>query len=102
MTQLHTLQHSPGDRRLVQSERTAARVIDGKAVVISIDQNQVHVLNSVGTRVWELCDGRAVDDIIDQIVLEFEVEREQAARDVEAFAERLVAVGAAQRIEGHR
>jgi coenzyme PQQ synthesis protein D (PqqD) len=100
MTQPHTQQSSPGDHRLVQSERTASRVIDGKAVVISIDQNQVHVLNSVGTRVWELCDGRPVDDIIDQIVLEFEIDREQAARDVQRFAERLVAIGAAQRSGG--
>jgi coenzyme PQQ synthesis protein D (PqqD) len=100
MTQPHSSQPPPGDHRLVQNERTASRVIDGKAVVISIDQNQVHVLNSVGTRVWELCDGRPLADIVDQIVLEFEVEREQAARDVQVFAERLLAVGAAQRIGG--
>jgi coenzyme PQQ synthesis protein D (PqqD) len=93
-------ERATGRQRLVQHERTASRVIDGKAVVISIDANQVHVLNDVGTRVWELCDGRALDDIIDQIVLEFEVDREQAARDVQVFAERLISVGAAQRIHG--
>jgi hypothetical protein len=100
MTPSHTSAPSPGSQRLVQHERTASRVIDGKAVVISIDANQVHVMNSVGTRVWELCDGRDLDAIIDQIVLEFEVGREQAARDVQAFAEQLVAVGAAQRVGG--
>jgi hypothetical protein len=90
---------APG-QRLVQHERTAYRVIDGKAVVISIDANQVHVMNDVGTRVWQLCDGRALAQIIDQIVLEFEVEREQAARDVQAFVARLIAVGAVQLIHG--
>jgi hypothetical protein len=84
-----------GAERLQQNERTASRVIDGKAVVITIDQNELHVLNSVGTRVWELVDGRPLHSIIDQIVAEFEVERERAARDVCAFAEQLLAVGAA-------
>jgi len=90
-----------GPTRVVQNERTACRVIGGKAVVITIDHNQVHVLNGVGTRVWELADGRPLDAIVDAIVDEFEVERAQAALDVCQFAERLVAIGAA-RVEGER
>jgi hypothetical protein len=85
-----------GPERLLQNERTACRVIGGKAVVITIDENQVHVLNSVGTRVWELCDGRPLNAIVDEIVVEFEVERTRARLDVCAFAERLIAVGAAR------
>ena len=85
----------PESALLCQSERTACRVIDGKAVVITIDHNQVHVFNSVGTRVWELADGRPLDAIVDAIVGEFEVEPERARLDVYAFAERLVALGAA-------
>lgn len=80
--------------RLLQSERTASRVIDGKAIVITIDQNELHVLNAVGTRVWELIDGRPLQSIIDQIVLEFEVERPQAAQEVCSFAQQLVSIGA--------
>lgn len=85
-----------GPERLLQNERTACRVIGGKAVVITIDHNQVHVFNSVGTRVWELADGRSLDSIVDAIVDEFEVERSQARLDVCAFAERLLALGAAR------
>jgi hypothetical protein len=85
-----------GPERLTQNERTACRVIDGKAVVITIDRNQVHVLNSVGTRVWELCDGRPIDAIIDAIVAEFEVDGERARLDVCGFAAQLVALGAAR------
>ena len=91
-----------GRDRLVQHERTACRVIDGKAVVIAIDQNQVHVLNGVGTRVWELCDGRSLEAIVTQIVTEFEVEHERAESDVRAFARRLLAVGAARVNEDRR
>jgi len=85
-----------GQERLKQNERTACRVIDGKAVVITIDRNQVHVLNGVATRVWELADGRCLDAIAEQLVLEFEVEQQRARQDVCRFAEQLVALDAAR------
>lgn len=91
-----TLTTLDATEHLSQNERTASRIIDGKAVVITIDENQVHVLNDVGTRVWQLADGRSLDSIIDHVVSEFDVERERAALDVCRFAAELVAVGAAR------
>jgi hypothetical protein len=85
-----------GRERIARAERTASRTIDGRAVVISIDHNRVHVLNDVGTHVWELCDGRTLDAIARDIVERFEVEPERAALDVRAFAQVLVEVGAAR------
>jgi hypothetical protein len=85
-----------GQLRFEQCERTASRVIDGKAIVITIDRNQLHVLNDVGTRVWQLADGRSLTEIVDAIVSEFEVERERATADVHRFVEQLLAIGAAQ------
>jgi coenzyme PQQ synthesis protein D (PqqD) len=79
-----------------QSERTASRVIEGKAIVITIDQNELHVLNGVGTRVWQLLDGRELAAVVDAIVSEFEVDTERAAADVRRFVEQLFAVGAVQ------
>lgn len=71
-------------------------MIDGKAIVITIDRNQLHVLNGVATRIWQLVDGRSIADIVGVIVSEFEVESDRAARDVYAFAEQLLSVGAAE------
>jgi len=85
-----------GRERIVRADRTASRTIDGRAVVISIDHNRVHVLNDVGTHVWEMCDGRTLDAIARDVVERFEVEPERAALDVRAFAEVLVEVGAVQ------
>jgi hypothetical protein len=84
-----------GNERLHQNERTASRTIDGQAVVITIDQNELHVFNAVGSRVWELADGRALSQVVDDIVSEFEVERPQAVSDVYQFVGELVRVGAA-------
>jgi hypothetical protein len=89
-----------GMRRLRQCERTASRVIDGKAVVITIDTNELHVLNGVGSRIWELLDGRPLSEVVDQIVLEFEVEPERAQLDVNRFAEQLLTIGALQVMKG--
>jgi hypothetical protein len=91
-----------GGERFHQCERTACREINGKAIVITIDRNQLHVLNGVGTRVWQLLDGRPLSAIVDAIVEEFEVERDRAAEDVRAFALRLLELGATrlERAEG--
>ena len=85
-----------GQLRFEQCERTASRVIDGKAIVITIDRNQLHVLNDVGTRIWQLADGRSLSEIVEALVGEFEVQRERATADVFRFVEQLLAVGAAQ------
>lgn len=77
-----------------QSERIAARVIDGKAVVIVLDAHRLHTLNEVGTRVWELADGRSLASIADALAADFEVDRETALADATRFVAELQALGA--------
>jgi GeoRSP system PqqD family protein len=72
----------------------ASRVTRGQALVVQIEQRKLHRLNAVGTRVWELCDGRSLGAIVDIVVVEFEVEREVAFKDVCAFVEELAELGA--------
>lgn len=84
----------PSDARLRQNERTASRLVDGKAVVIVIDARRLHTLNGVGSRVWQLADGRSVDAITRAIVEEFEVDRPTAERDIDAFVRELRDLGA--------
>jgi GeoRSP system PqqD family protein len=73
--------------------------MEGEALVVLIEQRKVHQLNDVGTRVWELCDGRSLSSIVQTIVAEFEVEPEVATRDVMAFVEELRGFGALQVVE---
>ena len=69
---------------------TAWRVIEGEAVILSLDTKAFRGLNPVGSRVWELIDGqRNVDEIVEAVVREFDVTREQAAVDVTAFVREL-------------
>lgn len=77
-----------------QAERIAARVIDGQALVVVLDDRRLHALNLVGSRVWELCDGRSVEAIATTLATEFEVEPEVALADVRRFVAELRAAGA--------
>ena len=59
---------------------------EGEAVILSLDTKVFRGLNAVGSRVWELIDGRrSVDEIVTEIVGEFEVAPEVATRDVGTF-----------------
>jgi hypothetical protein len=84
----------PTAARLFQAERTASRVIGGQAVVIAIDQQRLHVLNGVGTRVWELLEGRTRAELVAALTGEYEVDAAQLERDLDRFLEELSALGA--------
>jgi hypothetical protein len=79
---------------LAKNPATAWRLIEGEAVILSLDTKMLRGLNPVGSRVWELIDGRrSVDEIVEQIVREFGVARERAAEDVGAFVRDLLGRG---------
>lgn len=79
---------------LAKAPTSAWRLIAGEAVILSLDTKVLRGLNEVGSRVWDLIDGqRTVDDIVGVIVDEFDVPRQQAAEDVEAFVRQLVDKG---------
>lgn len=78
-----------------RSDRIAYRVIGGEAIVMVVDRKELHRLNDVGSRVFELCDGQTtIDAIVDAIVREFVVDVPTARTDVEKFITELAATGA--------
>jgi hypothetical protein len=86
---------APTTDRPVRSERTAYRVVGGEALIMVVDRKELHRLNDVGSRVFELCDGTTtVDGIVEAIVREFVVDPPTARADVEKFIRELAATGA--------
>ena len=77
-----------------QAERIASRVIEGRAVVIVLDEQRLHTLNEVGTRVWELADGRSIASIVSEIVEDFDVDHDTALADTRQFVDELRTLGA--------
>ncbi|MEW5854235.1 MAG: PqqD family protein [Myxococcota bacterium] len=79
---------------LVQNVDTAARVIDGQAVVITPHDAVLHTLNEVGTFIWARADGkRTVQEILQDVVAEFEVPLEAATEDAVSFVDTCVRKG---------
>ena len=79
------------DARPDKHPRTASRLVDGEAVIILPEEGVVRMLNQVGSRIWDLADGtRPVRDIAETIYGEFDVEREQARKEVVEFVQEMV------------
>ena len=84
----------PDNRIPMHHPQTAARVFSGEAVIITPAENTVRMLNTVGSRVWELADGRrTVDEIAGVLTQEFDVDMDQARDSASGFVDELAAKG---------
>lgn len=83
---------APDHRKPTHHLRTASRVFDGEAVVISPAENTVRMLNPIGSRIWELADGtRTVEEIAIALTQEYDVDLPHARHSVSEFVDELVA-----------
>jgi hypothetical protein len=79
-------------RPVMRHPRTASRVFNGEAVIISPAENVVRMLNPVGSRIWELCDGsHTLDQIATVLTQEFDVDEAHARQSVDVFVTELAA-----------
>lgn len=91
------------ESRVSRSDRVAARVVQGRAVIVVMDTRALHTLNEVGTKVWESLgreQRRSVAELVDEVVAEFDVEPARAAEDVLGFVDAMIDVGALMLEEG--
>ena len=81
--------HPPFPAR--NDHKIAWRVIDGQAVILSLEDKQIRGLNPVGTFIWELLDGKTSLDQIEQNVLEeFNVDLAEVREDIQEFIKSLM------------
>jgi len=75
-----------------KSENTASRILDGEAVVVLPLESLVYTFDPVGTRIWELIDGKKkIASIVNEIQNEYEASPEAAKQDTIDFIQELVA-----------
>ena len=75
----------------VQNDDMAWRIVDDECIIVDPQGSQATVLNPVGTRIWELADGkRTIASIVDQILIEYRVERPRAEADAREFVDELI------------
>jgi len=59
-----------------------AQQADDVHVLLDTSSGHYFTLDEVGGRVWQLCDGRALDGIVDQICEEYDAPRGNVEADV--------------------
>ena len=74
----------------VRNPEIIAKSADDEAVLVMPQKGQVKVVNQVGAVIWELIDGkRTIENIIDEIVSQFDVDPVTAESDVINFTTEL-------------
>jgi coenzyme PQQ synthesis protein D (PqqD) len=77
-----------------KNPHAASRVYDGEAFIVVPQSHEYKILNAVGSRVWDLIDGRrSPGDIAEIIASEYDVSMDMALSDVREFLADLQANG---------
>jgi hypothetical protein len=82
-----------------KEQNLVTRVIAGETLIVPIrnhvgELDSVYTLNEVGSRIWQLIDGKTPAElIIAALTSEYEVAEDEAARDLQAWLEELAAAG---------
>ncbi len=79
--------------------KIVARRIADEVILVPISRevgeiDSLYVLNDVGARIWDLIDGRSLEQVRDAIVDEFEVNETTAEEDLTLLIEQLKEIGA--------
>lgn len=83
--------------RLRRVKGIAWRIIEEEAVLVDVRRDEVFHLNPTASYLWSMLDGRtSLEEIASRMTAEFEVEKEEALRDVIDFASRLLEKGVAE------
>ena len=68
--------------------------LDGELVCLNLESGEYSGLRDVGQTIWEHLDQpRAVDELVEVVVAEYDVESDRAATDVQAFLSELRQAG---------
>ncbi|HYV86689.1 MAG TPA: PqqD family protein [Patescibacteria group bacterium] len=79
---------------LSKTPDAAYRVYDGLATIVLPSRSEVNVLNPVASLVWDAIDGRrTLAEILESVLRDYEVPREEATRDLLEFVNALRAQG---------
>ena len=67
------------------------REIGEETIFMAEDGNDIHVLDETGSFIWQSIDGkRSIQAILDRIVDEFDVSKDNAQKDLFVFLEELL------------
>jgi Coenzyme PQQ synthesis protein D (PqqD) len=80
-----------GEQRFVRSRSVVSRVVAGETLIVPVrgkvgDLASIYSFNGTGSLIWQLLDSpRTFPEMVDAVEREYDVEREQAQKDVAQF-----------------
>jgi hypothetical protein len=76
--------------KISRNKNVAWQIVDGQVLIVTSSDSTLHMLNSIGTKIWELIDRkRTIEELSELICDEFEVEKEKALKEVTEFVKEL-------------
>ncbi|MFN3966405.1 MAG: PqqD family protein [Endomicrobiia bacterium] len=81
--------------KIFHNEKNIAwRIIDGTACIVTVKDSRLHILNEIGTRIWQVIEkGIEFEDLIEKILQEYEVGPEKLKQDIKEFLDELNSKG---------
>lgn len=75
---------------ILKSKKIASRIIEEQAFIVTPLDSTLHLLNEVGTRIWQLIEEKKnIEEIVSQICEEYEIDRLTAEKDLLEFLQTL-------------
>lgn len=82
------------DKPIVKSPKLAAQEREDEAYVLTLADTTLHYLGDIETFVWKAVDGsRTGEQLVDLVCDQYEVERDEAERDIPEFLDNMQAAG---------
>ena len=87
------------EERFIRSESVVARVVAGETLIVPIrakvgDLASIYSFNGTGTLIWKLLETpKTVTELVTAVLQEYDVESEQATRDLAEFVGDMKSVG---------
>ena len=86
------------DDRPRRADHLRMRDLGDEVLFYDEDGRRIHVLNGAARHLWTRLDGRrTIEQLIENLVAEYEVSTDRAREDVHAFIERLDSLGLIRR-----
>jgi hypothetical protein len=80
--------------RYKQRENLTVQTVDDEILILDLESNQIHQLNTSASFIWSLCDGEVSMEQLAEIYAEhYEVEAETAKADVQQVTDQLCEMG---------
>lgn len=84
------------------ADHVVAKLVGEELVLLDYEEEVYYGLDPVGARIWELLTaGRTLGEIIDTLLAEYDVTRDQLAADVERVVGELETSGLVKIVTGH-